>query len=183
MSAADYYNSGSKGSKTHSSYHAPQQPQYTGAPPAYQQYPAGQQPQEGEKGFLATALGGAAGGAAAHHYGKSSKLKTALGAVGGAVALNVIEHKLKGRHGHQQDHHQHHHGGHHGHHQGGSAGLLGGLVTSTTAVRSRLVGTNIITTTSLNLPLEALGVVIMAITGTTMGIMDTTEEASADGKS
>ncbi|KAI1404985.1 hypothetical protein F4819DRAFT_48544 [Hypoxylon fuscum] len=73
--------------------------------------------EEGEKGLGATLIGGGAGGFLGHKLGKG-KLGTVLGSAVGAVAANMIEHRLQGRHSS--------HG--HGHHGsgGGALGFLGG---------------------------------------------------------
>ncbi|KUI55927.1 hypothetical protein VP1G_03264 [Cytospora mali] len=84
-----------------SGYVPPNQQQYAGAPPPYQEnhrQPGQDQEQDGEKGLMATVLGGGAGGALGHKMGKGSKFKTFLGAAAGAVAANIVEHKVQGSH-------------------------------------------------------------------------------------
>ncbi|ROW05658.1 hypothetical protein VSDG_00677 [Cytospora chrysosperma] len=109
-------------------------------PPAQRQNQG--QEQDGEKGLMATVLGGGAGGALGHKAGKGSKFKTFLGAAAGAVAANIVENKLKGskqghgKHGSHGYGQQQNYGpppmqqGHYGHHggpapSGGFGGLLG----------------------------------------------------------
>ncbi|KAI1073407.1 hypothetical protein F5B20DRAFT_587287 [Whalleya microplaca] len=83
--------------------------------------------QDGERGLGATLIGGGAGGFLGHKLGKG-KLGTVLGGTVGAIAANMIEHKLEGRQGHGQGSGGHHgqssYGGHGQH--GSSGGLLGG---------------------------------------------------------
>ncbi|KAI1340361.1 hypothetical protein F5Y15DRAFT_423295 [Xylariaceae sp. FL0016] len=96
-----------------------------------QQYAEGE---DGERGLGATLLGGGAGGLLGHKLGKG-KFGTFLGSAVGAVAANVIENKMEGKHGK----HGHGHGGHHGSpyghggHGGSSGGLLGIIMVDITA--------------------------------------------------
>ncbi|KAI1383780.1 uncharacterized protein F4822DRAFT_417591 [Hypoxylon trugodes] len=71
-----------------------------------------QEGEDGERGLGATLLGGGAGGLLGHKLGKG-KLGTILGSAVGAVAANMVEHKLQGRNSNQNQGHGH---GHHGHH-------------------------------------------------------------------
>ncbi|KAL0944995.1 uncharacterized protein CTRU02_202882 [Colletotrichum truncatum] len=71
--------------------------------------------QEGERGFLSTVGGGAAGGYAGKKF-LGGKLGAVAGALGGAVVANKLEHRLSGSHHGSSSHHSHH--GHHHHHHG-----------------------------------------------------------------
>lgn len=148
MSAADYYGGHPSQHQTqHSHYAAPQQQQYASssapysgyAPPTQQPYASGAsqpydnrqpgQPQDGEKGLMATVIGGGAGGAIGHKMSHGSKFKTLLGGAAGVAVANAIEHKIKGK---KQPSHGHHHAPppqHHGHH-GGHGGSFAGLLPS-----------------------------------------------------
>lgn len=101
-----------------SGYVPPAQAQYANnaAPASYDQRQTGGQQADGDKGLMATVIGGGAGGALGHKVGKGSKFKTLLGAAAGAVVANAVENKIQGHHGH-------HGGGHHGHHSNHQGGM------------------------------------------------------------
>ncbi|KAG8168244.1 hypothetical protein KVR01_003933 [Diaporthe batatas] len=111
---------------------SPENAQQYASGPSSQYYDNRQtgQPQDGEKGLMATVIGGGAGGALGHKMSHGSKFKTLLGGAAGAALANAVEHKIKGKkkpmasHGHHHapppPHHPNH--SHHGH--GGSFGGL-----------------------------------------------------------
>ncbi|KAI0015013.1 hypothetical protein F4780DRAFT_784558 [Xylariomycetidae sp. FL0641] len=76
--------------------------------------------EDGERGLGATLIGGGAGGVLGHKMGKG-KLGTLLGSAVGAVAANIIEHKLEER---RNSHGHHNPYGHGSSHHGSSGGLL-----------------------------------------------------------
>ncbi|POS79160.1 hypothetical protein DHEL01_v202435 [Diaporthe helianthi] len=137
MSAADYYGGHPSQYQQHSQYAAPQQQQYAPGPASSYDNRQTGQPQDGEKGLMATVIGGGAGGAIGHKMSHGSKFKTLLGGAAGAAVANAIEHKIKGKkqpshgHGHGHGHGHHpppppHHAQHHAHH--GQGGSFGGLL-------------------------------------------------------
>ncbi|KAJ0114571.1 hypothetical protein J7T55_004815 [Diaporthe amygdali] len=111
MSASEYYG----GHSQQHSYGAPQQQQYASpyggyAAPAQQHYASGPsqsydnrqpgQTQDGEKGLMATVIGGGAGGAIGHKMSHGSKFKTLLG---GAAVMVTTAMGITKRHRHSMD--------------------------------------------------------------------------------
>lgn len=120
--------------------HPEQQPRYTPSPganpavhvseaPVYPQYDEEGRPIEPADGESDRGLGSTVAGGAAGYYFGHKKDHGLLGALGGAIAANFIEHKVKdhresssgsqhgsehGQHGSEHGHHGHH--GHHHHH-------------------------------------------------------------------
>lgn len=114
--------------------HPEQQPRYTPSPgtnpavhvseaPVYPQYDKDGRPMESEEGETDRGFGSTIAGGAAGYYLGHKKDHGLLGALGGAIAANFIESKVKDRresssgsqHGSEHGHHGSEHG-HHGHH-------------------------------------------------------------------